>query len=454
MIIMKNTQKGFIVPALLVIIALLVIGGGVYVYEKNKNTEAPVVVNNAEQNSQNNTPSNISNPAPVTASSASCGDFVALSDYVLKNIQKTDSQNTMQMNPNVITSFRWKRNAKEPFITYPIINGVQAFYGNQETNRTHEFIVSAIKNDSDALGQTINEKTKNLGLSADPLNTLPFQTFSNQDIYLRTFAFRGGGNLYSIVLKVEGGGHQAPPVGVVTVTCGKSVNQYDKVYNALNFKADTTVQDTYDNDYVAIADVSSDKMVYALLGSSNHIKIADYYYFDGTTAKLVSKDSYPAQCTRLESQKVGLGMRCVDVPSYNQRTVNYTSVSTNQSSDYATSYIGSITPWSAPVGTTIEIRGSGLVGFEGDVYFFFKRSDGKIARLSGVVLTQTTGDAVGAQTARVVLKEPCQQGQTVYGDYSGIPAQCDYVQLTPGVYKVYTTPWGKNSNEVQFTVTN
>jgi len=174
---MKNTQKGFIVPALLVIIALLVIGGGVYVYEKNKNTEAPVVVNNAEQNSQNNTPSNISNPAPVTASSASCGDFVALSDYVLKNIQKTDSQNTMQMNPNVITSFRWKRNAKEPFITYPIINGVQAFYGNQETNRTHEFIVSAIKNDSDALGQTINEKTKNLGLSADHSTLCHFKHF-------------------------------------------------------------------------------------------------------------------------------------------------------------------------------------------------------------------------------------------------------------------------------------
>lgn len=126
----------------------------------------------------------------------------------------------------------------------------------------------------------------------------------------------------------------------------------------------------------------------------------------------------------------------------------------SQSTNSDTPYIGSITPWSAPVGTTIEIRGSGLVGFEGDVYFFFKRSDGKIARLSGVVSTQTTGDAVGAQTARVVLKEPCQQGQTVYGDYSGIPAQCDYVQLTTGVYKVYTTPWGKNSNEVQFTITN
>ena len=37
---MKNNQKGFIVPLLLAIIALLVIGGGVYIYQ-NKKAEAP-----------------------------------------------------------------------------------------------------------------------------------------------------------------------------------------------------------------------------------------------------------------------------------------------------------------------------------------------------------------------------------------------------------------------------
>lgn len=116
-------------------------------------------------------------------------------------------------------------------------------------------------------------------------------------------------------------------------------------------------------------------------------------------------------------------------------------------------YIGSITPQSASIGSTIEIRGSDLAGFEGDVYFFFKRSDGKIVRLPGILSTQTVGDAKGAQTVRIVLREPCQQGQTVYGDYSGIPSICDYVALTPGVYTVYTTPWGKVSNKVTFTVT-
>lgn len=47
---MKNnlTQKGFIVPVLLGVIAILIIGGGVYIY-KNKKVEAPIIVNENEE---------------------------------------------------------------------------------------------------------------------------------------------------------------------------------------------------------------------------------------------------------------------------------------------------------------------------------------------------------------------------------------------------------------------
>src|ERR1035437_5381523 len=38
---MKNTQKGFIVPLLIAIIAVLVIGAGVYVYEQYKPAQQP-----------------------------------------------------------------------------------------------------------------------------------------------------------------------------------------------------------------------------------------------------------------------------------------------------------------------------------------------------------------------------------------------------------------------------
>ena len=63
---MKNPQKGFIVPLLMVIIAVLVIGSGVYVY-KNKKTETSTVVNTeTQQSGQNQQQTNTQTP-PVSA---------------------------------------------------------------------------------------------------------------------------------------------------------------------------------------------------------------------------------------------------------------------------------------------------------------------------------------------------------------------------------------------------
>lgn len=60
---MRNSQKGFMVPLLIAIIALLVIGGGVYVYNKEK-VETPAVIdtetqqtNQVQQQTTNKTPS-------------------------------------------------------------------------------------------------------------------------------------------------------------------------------------------------------------------------------------------------------------------------------------------------------------------------------------------------------------------------------------------------------------
>lgn len=47
---MKNLQKGFVVPLVIAIVAVLAIGGGVYVY-KNKKSETPVVVDTKIQQS-------------------------------------------------------------------------------------------------------------------------------------------------------------------------------------------------------------------------------------------------------------------------------------------------------------------------------------------------------------------------------------------------------------------
>ena len=52
---MENLQKGFIAPVLLIIVALLVIGGGVYIYKNNK-VEAPVAVDTGTQQTNIQTP--------------------------------------------------------------------------------------------------------------------------------------------------------------------------------------------------------------------------------------------------------------------------------------------------------------------------------------------------------------------------------------------------------------
>src|SRR3989344_4348691 len=62
---MKNSKKGFIVPVLLVIIALLVVGGGVYIYE-NKKAEVPAVVDTGTQQSNQNPQQTNTQTPPVT----------------------------------------------------------------------------------------------------------------------------------------------------------------------------------------------------------------------------------------------------------------------------------------------------------------------------------------------------------------------------------------------------
>lgn len=113
-------------------------------------------------------------------------------------------------------------------------------------------------------------------------------------------------------------------------------------------------------------------------------------------------------------------------------------------------YINSIFPSSGSKGTMVEIKGKNLSGLEGDLNVYFERPDGKI-----IVLVDTFGDypKTGGNLIKVKVLEPCQQGEVVTGEYSGIKSVCDYVELTPGMYKVYASPWGVKSNIVNFEIT-
>ncbi|MDO8451527.1 MAG: hypothetical protein Q7S76_01525 [bacterium] len=90
---MKNTQRGFVMPLLLALIAILLVGG-IYVYE-NKKTEAPVVVNTAEQNSQNNPSSSTSNTAPVTAATEDANARADISATKTKVAPTASTQSTI-----------------------------------------------------------------------------------------------------------------------------------------------------------------------------------------------------------------------------------------------------------------------------------------------------------------------------------------------------------------------
>ena len=113
--------------------------------------------------------------------------------------------------------------------------------------------------------------------------------------------------------------------------------------------------------------------------------------------------------------------------------------------------IFSVVPSSGPIGTVVTIKGQDLSALEGDLDVIFERQDGQ-----RIFLTDSFGDYAKTQGTliKVVVKEPCQPGETVYGSYSGISSQCDYVKLSPGIYKVYASPWGTHSNAVNFTLTN
>ncbi len=297
-------KEGFSVIAILLVVAVvLVVGVGIWYHENNHPTPQPVaaVIPITQTISQTST-------ALTTVSSTSCGDFVALQNYAMKTIAPPDQQGPIQMNPYVITSFEWKRVACEPWITYPIIQGYSATYGGDGTE-SNSAVRNTIKSDANEIAQTIVAEENSLGLVTDSLNTLPFQSFPDQDAYHAVYGFRNGSDLYSLVIRSDAG-TQAPADGTVMVTCGRAVAGYDALYSALNLKADPTIKNSYDNGVVAVQAVSSDTTVYALSGYPNLDESDNYYYFDGNIAKLVSARSYPADCNVLEAQKVGFGMRC------------------------------------------------------------------------------------------------------------------------------------------------
>lgn len=96
--------------------------------------------------------------------------------------------------------------------------------------------------------------------------------------------------------------------------------------------------------------------------------------------------------------------------------------------------ITSLSSYSGPVGTKLEIRGCNFAGFEGDKNAWIENSQGVKGILYG---EQGSTEKV----IKVTLKSPlCSQDNS----YSGLSCSSS-LQLTPGTYKIWTMPWGDNT---------
>src|SRR5882724_6220939 len=67
---MKNSQKGFIVPLVLILIAIVVIGGGAYVYTQHRQVSAPISNNNQQATSTTNTTNSATTSVSIQATTS------------------------------------------------------------------------------------------------------------------------------------------------------------------------------------------------------------------------------------------------------------------------------------------------------------------------------------------------------------------------------------------------
>lgn len=106
-----------------------------------------------------------------------------------------------------------------------------------------------------------------------------------------------------------------------------------------------------------------------------------------------------------------------------------------------TPVITSLSGYSGSIGTKLEIRGCNFSGFEGDKNAWIVNSQGVKGLLYGEAGSTS-------KLLKVTFKSPLCQKDT---SYSGLPCDAS-LTLTPGVYKIYVMPWGKESNKVSFTI--
>lgn len=159
-----------------------------------------------------------------------------------------------------------------------------------------------------------------------------------------------------------------------------------------------------------------------------------YSQFGTYTLVFTAKDSTGAQTTTSTTVSV----------------INSTSAGAG-----ATSAITSVSPLATKIGDTVLVKGYGFRGFEGDVDLSIENSSGIKALVcySNGVEANPCGFAGNmnddGNISFVLASKYCS-----VKNYQ-ISTDCQsFMNIVPGKYSLYVSPWGKASNKVYFTVTS
>ncbi|MFA6294997.1 MAG: IPT/TIG domain-containing protein [Candidatus Paceibacterota bacterium] len=106
--------------------------------------------------------------------------------------------------------------------------------------------------------------------------------------------------------------------------------------------------------------------------------------------------------------------------------------------------ISSIFPESGPVGTVVTLKGNNLSGENGSLDAWIENEKGEIGYVGHV------GETIYPESNQINF-----QFKDIACKQAVVSEDCvDYFRILPGNYKIFTQPWGKKSNTINFKVTS
>lgn len=445
---MKNSQKGFIFPLLIAIIAVLVIGGGVYYYSKSKST--PAEIKNSE--SWNGTytyeefiPPNISmNLNLVIASSTATLSVDGYMTEIRFNATTREENGNLAV---VFDSYR-SDNGTLGFTKGDVLftlnksdgkyiatwGKFKSNYDNQKTGEFKKTAQSDVIADSIAGWKTYTNTKYGFEFKYPKDWVLTEQDFKPANTYSHSVSlvspqqkekkikYPNSTRDSNLRLDIYESVKNLPTSDRGSYTTLKDWVMNGNAAYRVNYKGEVIIGGL--TAYKASSAGEGEEVSYFIQNGDKILQISFVINPEARSSDewLTAEDSLIISTFKFISPEAQMPTSCVDKPEN-------------------APVITSLSSYSGPVGTKLQIGGCNFNGFEGDLNVWIKNAQGT----SGILYSEPGSTA---KSMNIVLKpQACQTDES----YRGLPC-ASYLNLTPGTYKIYTIPWGKKSNEATFTI--